>query len=308
MASTKERGDDMNAIRSFEARLDVSRYVDLPGPLSTAVTVHAPEDVPPSPVIVFAFPGGGYSRGYYDVQRPELDGPSQAAFHASRGVVVVAADHLGVGESTIGDLDTLTMPVLAAGNHGTVVESLAALAQGALVPELAPITPSVVIGMGQSMGGCLGVVQQANHRSFDALAVLGYSGARMSLPVPPPGTDLIRYAFHWDEEPDSLVDADAGGEPQPWRSATMPGCVPAMAGSGLIVDEAAALDVPLFLAAGERDVIEDLYGEPDAFRSSPDITLYLLRRAAHMHNFAPTRTLLWDRLQRWFGALRPDPG
>jgi hypothetical protein len=120
------------------------------------------------------------------------------------------------------------------------------------------------------------------------------------------GVDMLHHAFHWDEEPARLVAADLGGDPQPWRSATMPGCVPAMAGSGLIASEAAAVDVPLFLAAGERDVIEDLYCEPDAFRACHDITLYQLRRSAHMHNFAPTRAQLWARLDRWVDGTCPD--
>jgi hypothetical protein len=252
---------------------------------------------------VFAFPGGGYTRGYYDIHRPELDGPSQAEFHASHGRVVIAVDHIGVGDSTIPDLDSITFAHLAAANDATVREASRLLVRGQLAAGLPGVRPKLVVGMGQSMGGCIGIVQQARHRSFDALAVLGYSGARMHLPEPPPGRDMLRYAFHWDEEPDSLVDADLGGAPQPWRSPTMPSCVPSMAGSGLIVAEAGAVDVPLFLAVGERDVIEDLYTEPDGFRSSDDITLFRLRRAAHMHNFAPTRMVLWRRLEAWITAL-----
>jgi pimeloyl-ACP methyl ester carboxylesterase len=216
---------------------------------------------------------------------------------------VIAVDHIGVGDSSVPDLDSITFGHLAAANDGAVREALRLLAAGRLATGLPEISPGLVVGMGQSMGGCIGIIQQARHRSFDALAVLGYSGARMHLPEPPPGYDMLRYAFHWDEEPDSLVEADLGGGPQPWRSPTMPSCVPTMAGSGLIVAEAGAVDVPLFLAVGERDVIEDLNTEPDAFRSSDDITLFRLRRAAHMHNFAPTRMVLWRRLEAWITAL-----
>ncbi len=287
-----------------ELRLDVSSYVDLPGPLQTAATVYLPDAVGRQPLILFLFPGGGYSRGYYAIDRPELPGPGQADFHREQGAIVVACDHLGVGDSSLPDPDALTFARLAAANHGTVQAVLAMLAGGQVDPALPAVVDPFVVGVGQSMGGCLGVVQQAQHSTFRALAVLGYSGTHMNMRQPPPGQDMLRYLFHWDEEPDSLVDADLGGLAQPWRSTTMPSCVPSMAGSGLIVNEAATVGVPLFLAAGERDVIDDLYTEPAAFGSSPDITLYLLRRSAHMHNFAPTRMLLWERLHHWADSLR----
>jgi pimeloyl-ACP methyl ester carboxylesterase len=215
---------------------------------------------------------------------------------------VIAVDHIGVGDSSIPDLDSITFDHLAA-NHATVREALRLVAAGQLAAGLPRIRPKLVVGIGQSMGGCIGIIQQARHLSFDALAVLGYSGARMHLPEPPPGQDMLRSAFHWDEEPASLVEADLGGAPQPWRSPTMPSCVPTMAWSGLVVTEAATVDVPLFLAVGQRDVIEDLHTEPDAFRSSDDITLFRLRRAAHIHNFAATRMVRWHRLEAWITAL-----
>jgi hypothetical protein len=278
--------------------VDVSAYVDLPGPLETAITVHAPADPVERPVVVFAFPGGGYSRGYFDIQRVELAGPSQAEYHCRRGALVIACDHLSVGDSSP-TVDDVTFGQLAAANHGTVAEVLERLRDGSLVERLDPVEPGLVAGVGPSMGGCLLVVQQADHRTFDAMAVLGYSGARMRMPQEPEGVEWRRYAFHWDDEPPSLVDADLSDEPQPWKSPTMPACVPAMAGSGLIVEQAARVDVPLFVAAGERDVLEDLSREPLAYTACDDVTLFRLRRSAHMHNFAPTRERLWRRLHAW---------
>jgi hypothetical protein len=49
--------------------------------------------------------------------------------------------------------------------------------------------------------------------------------------------------------------------------------------------------------------VPDLWSEPAAFHSCRDLTLFLLPRSAHMHNFAPTRALLWDRLERWIASL-----
>jgi alpha-beta hydrolase superfamily lysophospholipase len=290
--------------RSIDLRVDVTGSIDVPGRLETAVTVHVPDRVPDKPIVVFAFPGGGYSRGYFDIRRPELPGPTQVDFHTDRGFVVVACDHLGVGDSSHPEPDTLTFGDLADANHATVTSVLDRLADGTLDPTLAPIVDPSVVGVGHSMGGCLGVVQQARHATFAALAVLGYSGARMFLRPPPLGVaDQLRWLHHWDETPAALVDDDMGGGAQHWRSATMPACVLRMGQPGRIAAEAAAIEAPLFLAAGERDVIEDLYAEPDAFRSSRHITLYLLPRSAHMHNFAPTRELLWRRLHAWITSL-----
>ncbi|MGE0388296.1 MAG: alpha/beta hydrolase [Gammaproteobacteria bacterium] len=292
-------------MKTARLHLDVSRWVDLPGPLHTAASVHyEPAALGPDPLVVFAFPGGGYGRGYFDIRRPELDGPTQAAFHCARGCVFVACDHLGVGESSLPDPAVITFAHLAAANHGTVVAVLEALAAGTVAPDLPRIADPFVIGVGHSMGGCIGVVQQARHRTFRALAVLGYSGARMNMREPPPGRDQLAWLFHWDETPKALIDADMADSSLPWRSASMPDCVPPMAGSGLIVAEAATIDVPLFVGAGERDTIDDLYTEPDAYRAATDITLFRLMRSAHLHNFAPTRARLWARLHTWFDTVR----
>ena len=39
------------------------------------------------------------------------------------------------------------------------------------------------------------------------------------------------------------------------------------------------------------------------YTGSPDVTLYVLPNAAHCHNFASTRTQLWDRIGLWAGGL-----
>ena len=68
---------------------------------------------------------------------PGAQGGGQAGWHAERGWIFVACDHLGVGDSSLAD--------------------------------------PAVLGIGQSMGGCLTVVQQARHESYDGVGVLGYS-------------------------------------------------------------------------------------------------------------------------------------
>ena len=79
----------------------------------------------------------------------------------------------------------------------------------------------------------------------------------------------------------------------------MPVCARLMMTPRYVAQEAAAIDVPVLIAAGERDVVPDPHAEPGAFESSPDVSLYVVPGMAHMHNFATTRRLLWDRIADW---------
>ncbi|WP_232295269.1 hypothetical protein [Parafrankia sp. EUN1f] len=143
------------------------------GAWQIAVSIHLPAgelaSAGPRPVLV-ALPGGGYNRRYFDLPAA---GFSQAEHHCRRGTVVVAIDHLGVGDST----------------------------------------------------------------------------------VPPP--------------------------------AVTPGVVSA---------QIACIDVPVLLATGERDVCRPLTVELAGFVAATDLAGFVVPRMAHMHNFAETRTLLWERL------------
>ena len=284
--------------------------------LTTAVTVIAApvraRFAEPA-IVVFAFPGGGYGRRYFDLHLDEHGaGYSQAEHHADRGLVVVACDHLGCGESD--GAAGLTLERILAANVATVAEMRHRLAQGKALPGLAPIRDPFAIGIGQSMGGCFTIAAQGRHGCFDAVAILGYSAHHTVVPVPPgtaPGTfslDVVRHAWHWDDVPRALVDRDVphyaaphDGSPLPaWRSATVPEIAVDLLEPGYVSRDAAAIDVPVFIAAGERDVVPDLHAEPAAYRAARDVTLYRQPRAAHMHNFASTRALLWDRLASWY--------
>jgi hypothetical protein len=155
-------------------RIDVSSFVDLPGPLETAATIHLPEAgvALSSPLVVaFGLPGGGYSRGYWDIDEPGFPGYSQAEYHTARGWVFVGCDHLGVGESTVPDPTALTFESLAAANHATVAGVLRVLRDGALDDRLSSVEePPFCVGMGQSMGGGLLIIQQGLHATFEAVA------------------------------------------------------------------------------------------------------------------------------------------
>src|SRR6185436_11908229 len=216
----------------------------------------------------------------------------------ARGLTVLACDHLGCGESDAAP--GLSLAQIVAANVSTVAEMRRRLADGKAAPGLAPVRDPFAIGIGQSMGGCFTIAAQGRHRCFDAVAILGYSAHHTTVPVPPgvsPGTfslEVARYAWHWDDVPKSLVDRDVpdytvphDGSPLPaWRSATIPEIAVDLLTPGYVAADAAAIDVPVFVAAGDRDVVPDLYAEPTAYRAAREVTLCRQPRAAHMHNFA----------------------
>jgi pimeloyl-ACP methyl ester carboxylesterase len=69
--------------------------------------------------------------------------------------------------------------------------------------------------------------------------------------------------------------------------------------------EAAQITCPVFLAFGTVDVSPDPHAEPAAYRKARDVTLFTVPQMAHMHNFADTRKLLWERFYGWLAvALR----
>jgi hypothetical protein len=76
-----------------DVRIDVSAAVGIAG-AEIAATVIAPRIVVEEQVVAVGFPGGGYARGYWDIQWP--GGYSQAEYHARRGWTFVAVDHLGL--------------------------------------------------------------------------------------------------------------------------------------------------------------------------------------------------------------------
>jgi alpha-beta hydrolase superfamily lysophospholipase len=68
---------------------------------------------------------------------------------------------------------------------------------------------------------------------------------------------------------------------------------------GSVGPEMAAIDVPVFLGLGERDIAGDPHGIPAFFTGSRDITLFVLAGTGHNHNVSPAREVLWDRLAAW---------
>ena len=135
----------------LDLSIDVGEAVGLGEPLRTRATVVLPEAhaLGDPPVVCFGFPGGGYSRRYFTFDMPGASGGGEAGWHAARGWVFVACDHLCVGESdTPTDAASVTLEHLAAANHATVIEVLAHLATGSLVDGFPAVTGPVRLGIG----------------------------------------------------------------------------------------------------------------------------------------------------------------
>jgi hypothetical protein len=68
------------------------------------------------------------------------------------------------------------------------------------------------------------------------------------------------------------------------------------------------IQAPVFLAFGDSDVSHDPRSEPVGYPASRDITVVVVPRMAHMHNFADTRERLWNRFYRWIPVVGGTPG
>ena len=183
-------------MRAIDLQVDVTEAVDLGQPAQVALTVTAPDDPSPNPIVCFAKPGAGYSRGYFTT---DLPGPghgigSQAEWHAARGWIVVAVDHLGVGGSSQHEPEALTFTRVVEASEAAETDLRQKLAAGTLMEGLGPVEHPVTIGIGQSMGGSLTILQQGRHHSYDGIGVLGYSPLR-TLPPTAPGVPPL--ALPW---------------------------------------------------------------------------------------------------------------
>ena len=326
----------------LDLRIDVTGATPLPGPMEIAATVYlpAPEDLAERPVVMFASPGGGYSRRYFDMHFEGHKNYSQAAYHTARGSIFVAYDHLGVGESSTHQNDALTIEMLADANDAMAGEILARLAEGALHDDFPPVARPFAVGAGQSLGAGITIVMQGRKRTFDAVGILGVSAIHTQLPQPTfelarqaiepfqftrstpldqlsvaytsKGVPDFVYPFHWEDEPADILEADMkGGYPlrestPDFGSLTIPRCAVGGNSPAFFTPEASMIDVPVFIAVGERDVCPNPWAEPSAYWRSNDVSLYVVPKMAHMHNFASTREKLWRRFHQWSDMMAWD--
>lgn len=323
-------------LRRVELRIDVTGSVKLQGKIEIAATAFLPEPAKlgERPVVIFALPGGGVTRHYFDIQIPGHDGYSEAEYHVTHGFIFVAIDHLGVGDSTTTSLDTMHIEDIAAADDSAVREISRRLADGTLSSGY-PVLPKLFrVGMGGSMGSGVTIIMQGRHRTYDAIAPMGYSAIHTVMPQPTeaqrikamtgPERILSRwsdpktlslsassastsdniYPIFWEDVPKDIVALTQTGfhtqtPTAMWSSKTIPNCVIAMLSPGYVAEEAAHIDVPVLVGVGERDVVPNPLAESAAYQNTRDITVFVVPHMAHNHNLASSRRMLWDRIEDW---------
>lgn len=293
--------------------------------LTIAATVFPPPEIRPADpaTVLVCWPGGSYDRSYWDLGRP---GYSAAKHWARRGFVVVTADQLGVGESSkpvvAGDAVSLEMMGAAADSFVSLIR--ARLRDGTLHPAIPALERISLVGVGHSLGGFTVVAQQAAHASYDRICCLGVTHSAKAAvddligreAVDPTAVAIEQARQFFKETWDDLYGLPGKAEHSGWlygpeddpeltaadasvsaRWARRP-YVQALL-DGYSAPLAARVTAPVFLGFSAIDVAAEPRTEPAHYPACNDITLYLLPRAGHCSNFAPTRVELWDRIAAW---------
>jgi pimeloyl-ACP methyl ester carboxylesterase len=300
--------------------IDVSSALPFnPEPAALAATVWPAPHGRPTAVLV-CWPGGSYSRQYWDMRLDGFEGYSFAQHLAARGFTVVAIDPLGVGDSSRPeDVDAVTLETMAAA-ASEAVRTVRAEFAGEDLP---------VIGVGHSLGACLTIVEQALFSSYDAVVNLGFTHGAKITHTPATADDAGRAALdlaidqakgffpdEWDDgyalaprapnhawlhDPDvpREIIAEDDRRASAWPRQSYVGALLA----GHSASYAAQVTVPVLVGFGEHDVPEHPHDDVGFYGASHDVTLVVLPGSAHCHNFAGTRTVLWDRLADWAGSI-----
>jgi pimeloyl-ACP methyl ester carboxylesterase len=310
-----------------ELVVDVSAALPFADEVNTiSADVHVPAG--PARAVLVTWPGGSYDRSYWDARIDGHPGYSAAEHLVERGFVVVNADHLGVGRSSRpADVDRVDVEVMAAANDAFAREVRRRLAAGELDDRL-PATEDVpFVGVGHSLGGLVCVVAQAQHETYDAVANLGYTGGSKdalqggetggasdpaALRRAAESQAEVFFAGTWDQGygtpprepnhawlyaesvPAAVIAADDRTVAAWPRQAYVDGLLP-----GYTAPFAANVTAPVLLAFGDRDIPARPRDDAGFYTAAADITVLTLPDAAHCHNFASSRQLLWDRLGRW---------
>lgn len=215
---------------------------------------------------------------------------------------------------------------MALANSRALRTIVGALTSGELIAGLPALPDLVLIGVGHSMGGGLLTIQQARHQDFDGIVLMGWSAVHTpssqwisklearteepdtrSVPLRPSryqGYHYVRrgpvqdYWYYWSDVPATVIEADYAA------AVEVPPCAAWMNRPGIVAQEASVITVPVHIVMGERDLCLATSDEPSAFRSSSEVSGFLLRGSGHCHNLAASRQEGWLDILRWMSGLR----
>jgi hypothetical protein len=334
----EQHGEGSPALIREDLRIDVTKAVHGASKVDVAATIVADRTFDGPRIVAFGYPGGGYTRVYFDLIHPDLGGEGgQATYHASRGWVFISCDQFGGGNSTPLPPEIAGLEDTARAMHVGVADTLDRLRAGTLVSQLDPIETSAVIGLGHSLGAMQLIVQQSRWTTFDALAILGFSAIHTVVPtsggaIETPNVDPnlaaqplaeawagplvddpanISWAHHMEDVPAALVEADTSvGFPirvasvlPPWVSSTFPPFAAVAQYPGIVGIDASSVECPVMIGVGSRDVVPNFRAEATAYHRSTHVTLVQVPNSAHIHNFSGGRELFWRSIQLWGDAI-----
>jgi hypothetical protein len=222
----------------------------------------------------------------------------------------------------------MTLEVAADAAHALYEHVRRELEAGSLVPQLDPVMDATYIGMGQSLGGFITMIQQGKYADYAGVAILGASpilianipfhrnldsvsaeerrrviledNAKSSgLPELPmyhgAPREIARDIFHVKDVPEDLLRYDEEVcHTLISRVTGADGMTP-----GYAKPFADLIEAPVFLGWGDVDVSSEPHREPAGYPRSRHVTVAVVEQMAHMHNFADTRAQMWEHLMRW---------
>jgi pimeloyl-ACP methyl ester carboxylesterase len=314
------RAMDRNSDNADAIRLDIDVTRAAPA-LGEAAYIAANILIPPggqTPLALLAcIPGGGMNRRYFDLPTPpDCAEASFARAMAARGYAVAWLDPLGIGESTIPRDPYLLDPDLMAATNGQAAASLLeGLRKGTLLKNC-PAWPQLrSIGVGHSYGALLTIIQQSERPMHIALAVFGFHTNGLPDYVSPEDAmldpavvraNIVAMTRARQPEPYYALRPSASKQPVSADVAMQPLLVTMTLMSRLpnmIAKDAASIDVPLFLAFGDKDLHKDVHSAPASYTACNDITFLVLPDTRHNHFVYPSRSFLFERFARWASGV-----
>jgi pimeloyl-ACP methyl ester carboxylesterase len=319
----------LSAVVPLSRRIEVGELFPGEGSLTIAADVFLPARMRAFPAVLFCLPGGALNRGYFDLQG---EGDFSFAAHlASHGFIVVTVDHLGVGDSSRPREGFELTPDLLANANAIAMRTIRDdLRAGRLTGT--PLPQLLSIGVGHSMGAMLTAMQQAHHGGHAALMLFGFSTQglvaaltpeELALSGNPPGVraNVVRLARLRSPDPYPHVPRSTQGRElfagetadrrgvealqrarsQLLMTAGLFSMIP-----GSCAPECAAVEVPVLLALGDRDMAGPTHQIPANYPASPDVTLLVLPQTGHAHFLFPARQHLFERVTQWCEAILPE--
>jgi pimeloyl-ACP methyl ester carboxylesterase len=309
--------------------VDVARWAP-EGCNRVEVDLYVPEEMAENPALWCCMPGGGVTRSYFDLDVPEEVGQySMARFVADRGSLVLLIDPPGVGGSDVPTDPYLLTPQRVADVLQAVVGEVRRQLASGCIDGVGTINCPTTLGLGHSAGALLIVCQQARYRTYDALALLGFSDTGLPEVLNEEETALIGQPINVTDALPALVSARFGdalpatpsvnldsqladARPDEVKAAAdrvgarllaLVGLMAIIPGS--MKPELDQIDVPVFAAVGEHDIAGDIGLLVGQLPACHDLTLMTLPAVGHNHNLSESRISLWNRLLRWVASIAP---